>query len=593
MTVEQQIISGIVACALVFFIHGRWRYDLVALAALLAAVSFGLIPIDEAFAGFGHPAVITVIAVLIVSRALANSGAIEFITGLIEPATRTTTTHIAALSGIAAAFSAFMNNVGALALLLPTAMQSAIKAKRPPGILLMPLSFGSILGGLITLIGTPPNIIVATYRGQVGDGPFEMFDFTPVGLAVALAGLAFITLGGWRLIPRSHKSRANTAALYEIEEYVSELRVTEDSKAIGLTVRELEDKSGDDGIRIVGLIRREQRRFHGLPWLRLAEGDLLIVEANPTALEKQRKAYNLKFVGIEGSRSDLLKSDDVTVMEAVVPPRAKIEGRTPKEIGLRRKHGVNLIAVSRQGRPFRDKMDAIQFRAGDVMLLQGDAEALPDVITAIGCLPLAGRDWVLGKRHLALPAAGIFILAVTAAALGFVPLVLALCLAAGAMVMINVVPPRELYDAVDWPVVVLLGAMVPVAGALESTGTTELLAEQILAFSRDFGPVVILGIILVVTMTLSDIMNNAATAVVMAPISYGLANSLGVNPDAFLMAVALGASCAFLTPIGHQNNTLILGPGGYSFGDYWRLGLPLELLIVAVGLPALITVWPL
>jgi di/tricarboxylate transporter len=592
MTYEQTTIFAILAGILVLFVWGRWRHDVVAFLALLIAVVAGLVPFSEAFLGFGHPATVTVAMVLILSRALSNSGAVDFIAKHVALAAGRQSVHVASLASVAAALSAIMNNVGALALLMPVAVQSAEKRKRSPAAVLMPMSFGSILGGMVTLIGTPPNIIVATYREKVSGAPFQMFDFTPVGATVAIAGVVFIAFVGWRLIPRERRTKLAHQELFDLEGYVSELRVPEGSPAVGQTVRDLETVVDDAEVVVVGLTRTS-RRMLGQGREQVQEGDVLIIEAGPEDMDKFVSKLRLELVGTEGATATLLRSDDVTLMEAVVAPRSRIEGRTAGALRLRGRHGVNLLAISRQGRPIRQRLRQLRLRAGDVLLLQGETERLPGVIASLGCLPLAERGIQIGRRRQAGLCVTVFAAAIVAAALGVVPIQIALALAAAAVVLLNIVPPREIYESVDWPVILLLGAMIPIGAAIETTGATRLIAGALLDLASGFAPVVVLALLMIATMTLSDIMNNAATAVVMAPIAVVMAGQIGVNADAFLMAVAVGASCAFLTPIGHQNNMLIMGPGGYRFGDYWRMGLPLEVLIVCLAVPMILWVWPL
>ncbi len=593
MTQDQAIIFVILGGVFVLFAWGRWRHDLVAFLALLASVAAGLVPPADAFLGFGHPATVTVALVLILSRALSNSGAIDPIARRLARAAKSELAHIAGLSGIAALLSAAMNNVGALALLMPVAIQTAEKVKRSPAIILMPLSFGSILGGLVTLIGTPPNVIVATYRGEVTGTPFAMFDFTPVGATIAVAGVAFIALIGWRLIPKARRGAAGERALFDLEGYVAEVHVPEGAPAVGMTVAEIEDAAREADAVIVGVLRDGERVLGLARRQPVGAGDVLIVEAAPEDLDTFAAALGLEILGTEGAPAKLLKSRDIAVMEAVVPPRAPIVGSSVLALRLRSRYGVNLLAVSRQGTPIRKRLRAVRLRAGDVLLLQGDSARLADVIAGLGCLPLAERGLQVGRRGKAGLAAAIFAGAVAVAAFGFAPLPLALAVAALAVVALDIVPPRELYDAVDWPIIVVLGSMIPVGMALEKTGGTALIADALLAGARGLPPSVVLALLMIVTMTLSDVINNAATAVVTAPIAVGLATRLAVDVDPFLMAVAVGASCAFLTPIGHQNNMLILGPGGYRFGDYWRMGLPLEILIVAIAVPMILWIWPL
>ena len=594
MPFEQIAILALIGAILILFIWGRWRYDLIAFTALLVAVVIGLVEPMEAFVGFGHPAVVTVAAVLIISRALSNSGLIDFLAKGLDPAAeRGQSLHIGFIGSISALLSAFINNVGALALLMPVALKSAAKVKRSPGFILMPLAFASILGGTITLIGTPPNIIIANYRVKAGGEAFSMFDFSPVGAVVALVGLVFVAFLGWRLIPAARRAKQEVSSLFEIEAYVTELSVPEDSPLLGKGRRQIEAEFEKLEIEFVGLIRAHQR-IHSATWRgRVSAGDILVLEADPEGIDKAVSGFGLDMVGSGAEVSDDLKSDEVALVEAVVSPAGMIENRTASGVHLRGRFGVNLLAVSRQGRSIKTRLHTMRLRAGDVLLLQGPVDQMPTILSDIGCLPLAERGLKIGRPERAWLSLAVFVAAIVFMSLGLVAAPIALGLVAMAMLFLNVASLREAYDSINWPVIILLGAMIPIGGALETTGATDLITESILGIGDGISPIVVLTIVLIVTMTLSDIVNNAATAVIMAPIAFGLAERLQVNADAFLMAVAIGASCAFLTPIGHQNNTLILGPGGYRFGDYWRMGLPLEIIIVAVSVPMILWVWPL
>ena len=595
MTYEQIASVAILGLALVLFAWGRFRYDIVALTALFAGVVAGVVPGSEAFVGFGHPAVVTVAAVLVLSRGLSESGATALVAQWLQPLFKRQFFHIASLSGVGAGLSGFMNNVGALALLMPVAIRSARDAKRSPSLLLMPLAYGSILGGLVTLIGTPPNIIVAAYRENALGEPFFFFDFTPVGGLTSLAGLAFVALVGWRLIPLRRPASGGAADAFEMEGYLAEAKVLEGSSAVGKTVRELDANIGDMDVKVVGLIR-EERVIPATPrFLRLREGDILLLEANPEGLQETISKLDLEIVDAGAPMAGLLESDDIQLMEAVVTAGSRLENRTVAAARLQRRHGVNLLAVSRQGKPYRGRLRNFRFAEGDVLLLQGETERLDDVIAALGCLPLAARGLQTfgGKKRGPALAVGLFVGAIALGALGVLPIAVALAGAAVAMAVTGVMQPRNLYESIDWSVIVLLGSLIPLGAALEASGATVLAANFIAAKAVQLPPWLTLALILVVTMTVSDILNNAATAVVMAPIAMKVAIALQVNPDAYLMAVAVGASCAFLTPIGHQNNTIVMGPGGYRFGDYWRMGLPLEIIIVLVAVPLIMLFWPL
>ena len=588
MTPDQAKLFGLLIVVFVFLIWGRWRYDLVAFVALLAALLMGLVPKEQAFSGFGHPATVIIALVLVVSRGLFNSGVIEILARYFVDAGRRLASHVAIMSGLAASLSAVMNNVAALALLMPLDLQAAKKSGRSPSLSLMPLSFASILGGMVTLIGTPPNIVVAEYRGDALGEPYRMFDFAPVGLACAVVGVAYVALIGWRLLPASRQSTDAAQELFDLADYIAEVRVPEKSDIIGLKVRDLDERALKVDVEIIGLIRRG-RRLPGLA--RIAEikaGDVLVIEASPDSLEEAIGALKVEYVGKgEGH----LEEEDLTLSEVVVQESSRLAGRSAMSLRLLYRYRVALVGVSRQGQRFRDDVRKLVLQPGDVLLLLGHEERLSDITGRLGLLPLADRGQRVIQRNKAWLTVGAFAAAITAASFGVVYLPIALGCVAAFYVFYNVVPIREVYDSIEWPVIVLLGSMIPIGAALQETGGTALIAGSIIDVAA--GPVVVLFLLVVVTMTLSDVMNNTATAVIAAPIAVEIAARLGVNPDPYLMGVAVAASCAFLTPIGHKNNTLIMGPGGYRFGDYWRMGLPLEIIIIVVSVPTILFVWPL
>ncbi|MGI9406705.1 MAG: SLC13 family permease [Hyphomicrobiaceae bacterium] len=605
MTTDQIILFSLLVCVFGLLIWGRWRYDLVAFGALTVALILGVVDVDNAFSGFGHPATVIIALVLVVSRGLSNSGAIELIAKYVVDASRALWSHIAVMSGVGAALSAVMNNVGALALLMPIDIQAAEKAKRSPALTLMPLSFATILGGLVTLIGTPPNIIIASFRGKMKHPdcpepveqctrtlePFSMFDFSPVGLVCAVAGVAFVALIGWRLIPESRSKQDVTKELFKIDAYVAEVMVPEESKIIGKQVRELDELVEDADVAIVGLVRRGKRLPGQARRQEIRAGDILVLEAVAKSIDAFVGETGLKYVGAD-KHGGPVASGDLSLMEVVVPTNARIEGRSALQLRILNRHGITLLGVSRHGRQIRERVRKLAIEAGDVLLLLGPSERLPEITEWIGGLPLAERGLQVINRQMALLASGIFAVAILLASLGVLYLPVALAAACVAMVLLNIVPLRDIYTTIEWPVIVLLGSMIPIGAALEASGGTSLLAQGIVDIAAGAPAWVVLTLLMVVTMTLSDVLNNTATTVIAAPIAIDIATKLGVNPDPFLMAVAIAASCAFLTPIGHKNNTLIMGPGGYQFGDYWRMGLPLEVIVIAVAIPMILVVWP-
>ena len=590
MTTDQLLLFGLLFFVFVFLVWGRWRYDLVAFVALLVALLTGLVPTDKAFSGFGHPATVIIALVLIVSRGLSNSGVIELLARYVVDAGRRLASHISIMSGLAAALSALMNNVAALALLMPLDLQAAKKSGRSPSLSLMPLSFASILGGMITLIGTPPNIIIAEFRGDVLGESYKMFDFAPVGIACAAVGVAYVALIGWRLLPGDRKAADASEDLFDLADYVVEVRVAEGSGIIGKRVRDLDQIAEKSDVEIIGLSRRG-KRLPGLARVaKIKAGDTLVIETSPDSLEEALGNLKLEYIG---KGEGLLEDQDLMLQEVVVQESSNLAGRSTLSIKLLYRYRVSLVGVSRQGRRFRDNVRKLTLQPGDVLLLLGPEERLSDVTGRLGLLPLADRGQRVIQRDKVWLAVGLFVAAITAASVGLVYLPVALGCVTAAYVFFNIVPIREVYNSVEWPVIVLLGSMIPIGTALQDTGGTALIAQGIVDLSSGFSPAIVLLLLVIVTMTLSDVMNNTATAVIAAPIAFEIAGRLDVSPDPFLMGVAVAASCAFLTPIGHKNNTLIMGPGGYKFGDYWRMGLPLEVLIVAVSVPTILAVWPL
>ncbi len=588
---DQTFIFLILAAALILFVWGRWRYDLVALAALLAVAFRGLVSGDEAFAGFAHPAVVTVAAVLVLSKGLMNAGVVDAIARLLSHVGGGPTRQIAALTLLTAVCSGFMNNVGALALLMPVAVWMARRGGYSPSQGLMPLAFGSLLGGMTTLIGTPPNIIVASFRPESAGEPFGMFDFSPVGTVVTLGGVVIIGLLSRFLVPVRVDAKSEEG-LFAIDEYVTELRVPAESKMAGKTLHDLEASLGDEAeATVIALIRQERKAFAPSAYEVLQPDDLLLVEATPEDIKTLVDSAKLELAESKDEGEGSLESDDVEIREAVVGQDSPLVGSTAAAMDLRQRFRVNLLAVARSGQRLRQQLSKVRFVLGDILLLQGSPDALAEATSKLGCLPLEQRELTLGKRSRIPLAGGIFLCGLTATALGLMPVQIALVTAALVMTLTGIVALREAYDAIDWPIVILLGAMMPVGAAFETTGAAQIVADQVVRAGNSGGAWLLVPILIVSTMLLSNVINNAAAAVLMAPIAVHVASSLEASVDALLMAVAVGASAAFLTPIGHQSNTLVMEPGGYRFGDYWPLGLTVSIAVVLIATPAISLIW--
>jgi di/tricarboxylate transporter len=587
---DHSIVFGTLVLVLALFAWGRIRHDFVAMLALFILIIAGIIDPEYAFTGFGHPAVITVAAVLVIGKALEYSGLIDLVGKWVMKLGNNLLLQISTLSVLVAVASAFINNVGALAIMMPVAIHLARKSGHPPSYILMPIAFASLLGGMTTLIGTPPNIIIATFRADEMGQPFGMFDFTPVGIVLTVAGILFISLIGWRLLPKRVSKKSDTE-LFDIDDYITEVRVTKESLIKGKSIGDLPGISSAD-VQILGLIRGLTRIHAPEPEEILLERDIIIIETDAIDLKTFMKATRVKLVGGRKFRKDAKGSKNITITEAVVMADSPLINSSAAALRMRSRYGINLLAVARKEQKIHRRLDQVIFRTGDVLLLQGREHLIFDTISSIGCLPLARRGLRLDYKTKIPLALGIFAISIILVVAGILPVQASFALAALAMVMSRILPMKDFYTSVDWPVIVLLGAMIPVGTALESTGGAERIADLVLLFGKNMPPWAILAIILIITMFLSDILNNAATVVLMAPIAISVAKSLEFSVDPFLMAVAIGGSSAFLTPIGHQSNTLVMSPGGYKFTDYWRMGLPLEVIIVAIGVPLIIMVWP-
>ncbi|MBD3639607.1 MAG: SLC13 family permease [Marinobacter sp.] len=597
MLSEQWLVFLILGITLGLFIWNRLRFDIVAMLALLAVAVTGLVPSDRLFEGFGHPAVITVAAVLVISQGLVNGGVVDAVARLLARVGRNAIMQVVTLTLVVALCSGFINNVGALALLMPVAVWMSRQAGRSPSLLLMPLAFGSLLGGTMTLIGTPPNIIIASYREA---GSFGLFDFAPVGLAITVAGILFIGLVGWRLTPRRDDPAAGDK-LFSVGDYVTELKVPEGSDYAGSTLHNLLT-SGDSekSLVVLALIRGDQTSPAPSTYTVLREQDLLLVEADTDSLQEIVDHTGLILPHTvseeeagEGKRDaeKELATGDVQLVEAVISPSSRLIGRTANRLNLRERYGLNIVAVARQGHRLQQRLADIRLRSGDILLVQGFEDSLTGALKTLGCLPLAERGLTFGREKNLVLAGGLFAAAIAVIVTGWLTPPVALVACAVAMVLARLLDTAEAYRAIDWSVIVLLAAMIPVGRALETTGGAEVIATQILAIAQGQAPWMVLTIILAGTMLLSNVVNNAAAAILVAPIALGIAAQLGLASDAALMAVAIGASCAFLTPIGHQSNALVMEPGGYRFGDYWRLGLPLSVIVTAVAVPMILWVW--
>lgn len=589
--VDQLLIGAVLLTALVLFVVDKWRYDIVAMGALLAASILGLVPTAEVFSGFGSAAVITVAAVLVISHALWRSGVVDALAGLVKRVGDRRWIQMIVLTGLTTLVSAFISNTGAMAIMIPVALQLARSSGGNASRVLMPMAAGSLLGGTITMIGTPPNIIIAEIRQAHGAESFGIFDFSPVGLAIAGAGLLFMWFAGRWFVP-AKDGRNSSSSPYDVSAYLTELYIPAENSFIGNTLYELESRVKEN-FAVVALKRGKQQITAPPRYQRFRAEDVLIVEADADTLQQILDMTNFQLNAEEELDERFLVSDDINVIEGIVGHDSRLIGRSAADLRLRHRFGVNVLAVARQGQRLQPTLANVRFKPGDVLLLQGDVEVLNDVFRRFGCFPLAQRTLRIGSEKKLIQPLAIFAGAIALSATGILSVPVAFTLAAGAMVLTNVMPLRELYETVEWPIIVLLAATIPLGAALERTGTAATLADSALWLAQGSPGFVAIAILLTATLLLSNIINNAAAAVLMAPIGISMATSLGASMDPFLMAVAVGAALPFLLPIGHQSNLLVMGPGGYSFGDYWRFGLPLSIIVGVVAVPMIMMIWPL
>ncbi len=591
MTQPQILSVLVVAGMMAAFLWGRLRYDIVAMLALLVAIVLGLVPAADAFKGFSDDIVIIVGSALVLSAAVARSRIIERLFSKLGTGLTSTQLQVPLLVFVVAVMSAIIKNIGALAMMLPIAYQLARKSGKSPSVFLMPMAFASLLGGIVTLVGTSPNVIVARVRQELGGEPFRMFDFAPVGIVVAVAGCLFLSIG-YRLLPRDRRGAVSLDQAIDIKDYLTEATLREKSPLAGKKVADLK-AIGGEAIEIVSILRNERRVQAPLPDASLKAGDILLLRGDAAVLERVVAEGGLDLTGKDRPTQKQDALDPDRIAEAIIGPDSTLIGQSAGDIALHSRFGVNMIAISRSGERFSQRLRDIRLRAGDIVVIQGDEKQLPEKLSELNLLPLADRLVPLGSTRRVVLTVTIMLAAIIALAAGLAPVPLVFFAAAVLLIACRCVPLREAYQSIDAPILLMLAALIPVSDSLRTTGATDLFASWLAMIGGGLPGWASVALILVAAMAVTPFLNNAATVLVMAPIGAGFAKNLGYNPDAFLMAVAIGAACDFLTPIGHQCNTLVMGPGGYRFSDYARLGAPLSLLVILLAVPMILLVWPL
>ena len=585
---DQYILSITIVSLLGLFIWGKFRYDALASGALVTLIILGVIPSNQAFDGFAHPAVITVALVLIISQGLKNSGLTGLVGKIIGGRSFTKFQFLISLLLIAAILSSFINNIGALAILLPITLNICQKMDWHPSRFLMPLAFACILGGMNTTIGTPPNIIISEYKSTISSAGFNFFDFSYVGLVITLLSIVFIAVIGNKFIQLRENSNSGSA-LIDLKGYLFEVSVNEDSSAIGMTLSAFKKEAGED-TEVIGIVSESGGVKKVKNNLRIKPDQILVIKTPPDEIGTILDVFGFSIP----EELHSFKDEDLEEIEAMITPGSRLIGRKYDFFLKLAYEELNLLGLWRKGARYRTRLTRETFRAGDVLLLgvrDLDEEDVTNKIKHLGLMPLRQRELqTIPSRSRLLKGLVFFTTSIILVALNALPTSAAFLLCVLGFARIKIID-SNFYRDIDWPIIIMLAAMIPIGTALQTTGLSDVISSNISLYASDMSLFWLLFLILVITMATTDIINNAATAVIMAPISAGIAIELGYAIEPFLMVVAVGASCAFLTPIGHQCNTVIMGPGNYKFTDYWRLGLPLDLLIITVSIPMILFVW--
>ena len=591
MTLQQGLAFGLVGLTIAAFVWGRFRYDLVALAALVAGLAVGIIPAEAAFDGFRNDITIIIAAALVVSAAFSRSGIVEWMLGRVIPRLKTERSQVPVLTAVVTVLSMLTKNVGALAIMLPVALRVCRRTGTSPSRLLMPMAFGAMAGGMVTLVGTSPNIIVAGVREDLVGEPFRMFDYAPVGLALTAAALLFLGFA-YRLLPKDRRGAAEMSAALAANAFSTDARAPDDWAREKMTVSALAEAGGGE-VEILAVVRDGKRITRPRGNVVVRRSDLAVVQGTAEALAHFVSRTQLVLAGERRAPPTDEPSEEIDVVEAVVGPNSPLLDRTIASSNLHGTYGVNLLGVSRSGRQVTQLLRNARLRQGDIILLQGAEHRLPDALAELDLLPLAERQVGLGSVRRRFMPALVLAAAMLLVGFQFVPVAAAFFGAAVLIVMLGGLKMREAYQALDGPLLVLIAALIPVSAAIQETGGAELIANALGGLFGGMPGLAAVAALMLAAMAVTPFLNNAATVLILAPIGATLATQLGYRPDAFLMAVAVGAACDFLTPIGHQCNTLVMRPAGYRFADYPRLGAPLSLLVLLAGPPLILAFWPL
>ncbi len=587
---EIWIVIGILTGCMILFIKDVLPAEIVALLALLALTLSRILTTQEAFLGFGDPALITIACVFVLSAGLVRTGVVDFVGRKIEGFAGKNYIFLLTLSMLVVVIiSAFINNVAATAVMLPVVLGIAARSQLHPGKFLMPIAFGSMLGGTCTAIGTSTNVVMSAYLVRNGMNPFGFFEFTPVGLIIAAVGILYMITIGHRTLPS--RGDVSLPETYQLREYISEIVVLSGSPLIGKTIMESRFSEKLD-LSIVSLIRDDKRYFVLQPGLSFQEGDLLIVEGSISNILKVKDTYGIEIKPDFKLTSRELENEGVQLAEVLLSPTSELIGRSLKETQFRQKYNLIVLAIHRGGYSIREQISQISLEFGDILLVQGRKEDVDELKLYRDFVMLQDLPVLPFRKRRARMAILIFIGVIVASAFQSVPIVIAVLIGALLMVLSGCLSVGDAYHSIHWPAILLVGAMTALGLAMQKTGLATQIGSLIVYWIGGLGPTVLLAAFFLLTVLMTQPMSNAAASLLVAPIALSTATTLHLNPRAFIMTVALAASASFITPL-EPACALVYSPGKYKFVDFPKCGVVLTILVMAAVLLAVPVFWPL
>lgn len=594
LTLDNILVLLILVSAVILFITEKLRVDVVAMLVLLALVATGLVTLEQAFSGFASPAVVTVWAVFIISAALSISGVADWIAqAMLHLVGQSEKRLLVVLMGTVGVMSAFMNNIGAVAILMPAVISIGRQLKISSSRLLMPLAFAALLGGNMTLIGTPPNILAVNIMSEYGVEPFSFFDFLPTGALALAVGMIYMMLMGRFLLP-DRAPAGDLSGQYHVRDYLVEMRIGNQSPLAGQMLADT-DLGERYNLNVLYIRRPDEDPISAFHSYQLCEGDVLLLEGVPQDIIGARRQYKLEnivdWTAVQWHPEE--NADDFHLAEVTLAPNSRYQNKTLKEIGFRKLYDLSVLAIRHNGKDQVMRLGDVPLQLGDSLLVQGPRHHFDNLLIDPNLMALESPKLELRRTAKAPLAIFILLAVIVCAALGLFPIAPLMLAGAMAMVVTKVISMEEAYRAIDWKAVFLIAGMLPLGIAMETSGTAQLLADQLVRWTGEWGPLVVLGCVFVMTALLTEVISNAAATVLMVPIAIDVAFGLNVNAQPFVMATVLAASTSFLTPVGHQVNVLVFGAGGYKFSDYTRLGIGLNVLMLVLVLTALPLIWPL